>query len=292
LLPHLHSNFREHCVDPLVVLQALLGVQSVLLPGTVVGAGATLGVLSSPVMGSSMKPGMVYIGTPAIPIMRAAPSPGDGETPTGLALRMLVAAFPAIQLAAGLVSTTAALAPAAVAAYALSGAATSALISAAVVTGFAALGLGLVGAATKKLLVGTLKPATGIKKYSAQNLGRMLAWVLEMRADELFGHAVRGSSWWNDILRSRGLSIGNDVYVDTLWAGDYELVSLGDGAVVDRGATVFAHLGMYKEGELSMMQGPVAVGGSVGARAAILPGFSMVDGDVLAPGAVGLKMSL
>jgi acetyltransferase-like isoleucine patch superfamily enzyme len=263
----------------------------VILPGTVVGAGTTLGALSSPVMGSSLKPGMVYMGTPALPIMRAAPSPGGGETPEGLALRMLVAAFPAIQLAASLISTTAALAPAALAVYALSDAATSALVSAAVVTGISATGLGVVGAAAKKLLVGTLKPATGIKKYSAQNLGRMLAWVIEMRSDELFGNAVRGSSWWNDVLRSRGLSIGEDVYVDTLWAGDYELVTLGDGAVVDRGATLFAHLGMYKEGELSMLQAPVVVGGVVGARAAILPGYSLVAGNVLAPGALGMKMS-
>jgi hypothetical protein len=112
-----------------------------------------------------------------------------------------------------------------------------------------------------------------------------------MRSDELFGNAVRGSSWWNDVLRSRGLSIGEDVYVDTLWAGDYELVTLGDGAVVDRGATLFAHLGMYKEGELSMLQAPVVVGGVVGARAAILPGYSLVAGNVLAPGALGMKMS-
>lgn len=158
------------------------------------------------------------------------------------------------------------------------------------VTGIAASSLAVMGAATKALLVGKVAPTEGIEKHSLHNLGRMLAWVLEMRSDALFGHAAKGSSWWNRILRLRGLTVGEDVYVDTLWAGDYELVTLGDEAVVDRGATVFAHLGMYKEGVLSMMQAPVVVGGSVGARAAILPGFLLVEGGALAPGGVGMKM--
>jgi len=101
-------------------MQALLGLQSVVLPGTVVGAGATLGALSSPAMGSSLKPGMVHIGAPAIPMMRAPPSPGPGETPQGATLCTLVAAFPVIQVIAALASTTVALLPAAVAACVLS----------------------------------------------------------------------------------------------------------------------------------------------------------------------------
>ena len=275
-------------------LQALLGVQAVVLPGTAVGEGATLSVSSSPLPGASMQPGFIYMGSPAFPIMKAAPSSSSGEIPDTLTLRALAFLLPIIQLTASWIFTTIALLPAAAVAYAISGRkiGASAGLDLALVTSIAAVGLSVSGAAAKKVLLGKLSPASDIKKYSTQNLMRMLVWVLETRADELFGQAVRGSEWWNRSLRSRGLKIGNNVYIDTLWAGDYELVSYEDGAVVDRSATVFAHLGLYKGGEFSMSQDAVTVGEGalIAPRAAALPGYSLKSNEALGAGQVGLLM--
>ena len=167
-------------------------------------------------------------------------------------------------------------------------------LAAALVTAVYGLGLTAFGAAGKRILVGRLAEASGIRKYSRHNLGRMLAWVLEMRANDLFGEAARGSAVWNGVLQTRGVDVGKDVYIDTLWAGDYELMSYGDGAVVDHGATLFAHLGMYKHGELSMLQAAASVesGAVVGARSAVLPGFRLESGQCLAPGKLGMPLKM
>ena len=101
-------------------MQALLGVSAVLLPGTLVGQGATLGALASPRMGSSLKPGRVHMGQPAHPVLRAQPSSSEGEVPATRAMRVTVAVFPLVQAVAALAFTTLAAAPAAAAAFLLS----------------------------------------------------------------------------------------------------------------------------------------------------------------------------
>lgn len=252
------------------------------------GSGATLGVLASAPEGSTLVAGMLYVGSPALPVLRAAPCSETGEQACG-ALRLLASIFPALQLAAVALLTSLGAAPAAALASLLPAFTT---LSPAAVTALYAACLGSLGAAAKKVLVGRLQPASGIKKYSAQNFGRMMAWVLEVAGNDLFGDAVRGSCWWNRILRARGVSVGQDVYIDALWAGDYELVSYGEGAVVDRGASVFAHLGMYKDGVLAMVQEAAAVGANstIGHRAVILPGFNLPAGQRLPAGQLGMHM--
>ena len=274
-----------------------MGVQAVVLPGTSVGKAATLATLSRAPMHSSLQPGLVYMGSPARPFMKAGPGSTDGEVPQTGALKAFAALLPGLQLLAGWAVAVAALLPAALIARLLVASHPSSLhtlAAAAFVTAVAASGLMLVGAAAKKLMLGQLAPAAGIAKYSGQNLMRMLFWTLDAKLDDLFGRAVRGSAWWNKALQSRGVTIQGKAYIDTLWSGDYELVSYGDGAIVDRNATMFAHLGMYKAGGLTMMQETVAVGDGavVGARAAVLPGFELEASKLLAPGQLGMQMKL
>lgn len=272
-------------------------MQAVALPGTTLGEGATLGALARTLPGSCLKPGFIHMGSPAKPFMKAAPGNPEGEIPSSFQERLLVALLPALQLLGSWTLAVASLLPAAALAALLvasppSGA--TAAVLTALLTATAALGLTWVGAAAKKMLLGQLEAGSGIQKYSVQNLMRMLVWTLDTKADELFGQAVRGSVWWNKALQSRGVHIGRRAYIDTVWAGDYELVSYGDGAVVDRNATLFAHLGMYKGGELSMHQEAIAVGEAavIGPRAAILPGYSLESGKVLPAGQLGMQMKL
>ena len=102
------------------LVQALLGVSAVLLPGTVVEQGATLGALASPRMGSSLKRGLVYMGHPAHPVLRAQPSSNEGEVPATRAMRVAVAVFPLVQAVTALAFTALAAAPAAATAFLVS----------------------------------------------------------------------------------------------------------------------------------------------------------------------------
>lgn len=278
-------------------MQALLGVQATVLPEVTVGEGATLGALSRAVAGSTLAAGMIHMGCPAAPFMRAAPKSSDGETPVTVWLQAYVAILPILQLLGSWTLIVASLSPAATAAHllALDQLSTAATLgSATLVTATAASGLALLGAFLKRTVLGKLEPASGIHKYSGQNLTRMLFWTLDTKADDTWGQAFRGSPWWNCALKARGVALGQRAYIDTLWAGDYELVSYGEGAIVDHGTTIFAHLGMYKAGELSMTQQAVTLGegAMVGPRAAVLPGFSLAQDGVLAAGKLGMPMKL
>lgn len=275
-------------------MQSLLGVQAVVLPGSVVARGATIGALSHTAMNGITQPGMIHMGSPARPLIRAPPGSPDGEEPATLGLRVLAAFLPALQLLGSWSIIVASLLPAASAAALLSGQLDMlpTAVKAAAITLTNVLCMTWAGALVKRAMLGKLAPESGIKKYSAQNILRMLFWTLDTSLDQVFGQAARGSAWWNRALQARGLSIAKHVYIDTLWAGDYELVSYASGAVVDRGATVFAHLGMYKAGKLSIAQESVALGAGsvVGPRAAVLPGFSLEEGKELATGQLGMTM--
>ena len=281
----------------LLASQALLGVQAVALPGVTIGQGATLGAMSCAALNSTLQPGMVHMGSPAKPLLRAAPKTAEGDIPDTLPTRTLVGLLPAVQLLGSCTVAAVSLLPAAALALLASRFSVSGgldLITAALITAMAACGLTWSGALLKAALLGRLEPAAGIRKYSRQNVLRMLFWTLDTTVDQIFGQAARGSAWWNKALQARGAEVGKRVYIDTLWAGDYELVSYATGAVVDRGATVFAHLGMYKAGQLSISQEPVTIGANsrVAARAAVLPGFSLNDGQELGPGKLGMPMKL
>lgn len=115
---------------------------------------------------------------------------------------------------------------------------------------------------------------------------RNLLWAIDFRAMDVWGEALRGSSWYNSVLRTRGLAISSHVYLDTKFAGDYELVSYSENVVVDRDAMVFAHLGLYKKGALYMMQKAVEIqnGVVIGSRAAVLPGSVLGSQQNLGPG--------
>ena len=175
--------------------QALLGVSSVVLPGTTIGKGSTLGALASPSLGATLQPGLVHMGHPAMPIMKAAPGSACGDCPTGLAMRMAAAAFPAVQSTAVLGAISLAMVPTMMvvrsAAEMAAGHLGSTALLAAIVTMAVAASLALSGQVMKQALVGTLQPCDGIRKYSSHNLRRMLAWVCEVAANDLMGELGR-----------------------------------------------------------------------------------------------------
>lgn len=273
-----------------------MGVGSVVLPGTVVSEGATLGSMACPDIGATLKPGFIHMGTPAQPIIKAPPGSFCGEVPHGRFLRTLVALLPFIQICTALTGCSLSIAAAAFSAFSLrhlvAGRASLGPLVAAFVTAVLTIALPAAGLVVKHLTLGQLEPAEGIQKFSFQNLARMLLSAVDAQALSLFGEAVKGSVWYNRVLRSRGLQIGSNVYVDTQFAGDYELICYGDNAIVDRDALVFAHLGLYKDGTLAMSQKSVEIKEKavISTRAAVLPGSVINCGQVIPPGAVKFQL--
>ena len=71
---------------------------------------------------------------------------------------------------------------------------------------------------------------------------------------------------------------------------DHDLASFQNGAIVDRGATGFAHVAAYRGGAFEVLQERYAVGPGavVGARASLLPGSRVEAGASV--GALELSM--
>ena len=71
-------------------------------------------------------------------------------------------------------------------------------------------------------------------------------------------------------------------------------MSFRDKVIIDRSAVLFAHLGMYRNGELTMLQRPAVIssGATVEARAAVLPGYTLEAGGVLSAGNLGMPAKL
>ena len=289
------SGFDCQNLTQMQTLQALLGVSAVAMPGTVIGAGSTLGAMAVTQPGGQLKPGCLYMGSPALLLMKAAPSPNFIDAPSSDGLRLTFALLPAIQpvmaygvLASGLVMGGAA-AMAGLHALAPSSAPVLATVAG---SAFAALGAALcvAGAAVKRCLLGLVEPMERFEKYSYYNLRRMLVHMADVPARDAFAEAMRGSPWFNAALRLRGVVIGRGVYVNTLAYGDYELMAYGDRCVVDQDAVLFAHLGMYRQGKLENYQAHSSIGAGavVGAHAATLPGYHLPVEGQLGPAQLGM----
>lgn len=89
----------------------------------------------------------------------------------------------------------------------------------------------------------------------------------------------------NACMRLRGMAVGPRAFLDTLSMLDYDLTSIGGGAVVGRGALIMGHLGAAKQGAWLLTQKPCAVGAHalVGLRSVLLPGYALPDGASLEP---------
>lgn len=74
-------------------------------------------------------------------------------------------------------------------------------------------------------------------------------------------------------LRTMGARIGRGVWLESYWLPEYDLVSLGDGATVNRGCVLQTHL--FHDRIMSMDSVRLAAGATVGPHGVVLPGASI-----------------
>ena len=134
--------------------------------------------------------------------------------------------------------------------------------------------------AWKWLLVGPMRPRTdGVRTshFLRWNWFHMHMWAL---TNALFGQLLHGTwmyLWW---LRALGAEVGAGAVILTDRLGEFDLLKLGSGAVVDTQAVVISHT--LEGGQLRL--GPVTTvgrGASVGVGTVVLPGATLEARAVL-----------
>jgi non-ribosomal peptide synthetase-like protein len=222
--------------------QAFIGNSAEVAPGRTVHSGSLIGVLSH--APATAEPGTSWLGRPAMAIPRRATETDSARTyapPRRLVLRRaLVELTRLVPTALG----------------AMLGYVVFVLIEAIstglgiplafVLSGPVMLGAGLVATmlalAAKWLVNRRVRP-------SEHPLWSGFVWRNELVAvyhEELvmrwLGPGVLGTPLFSAVLRAHGAKIGRGVIVETKWLPEPDLVSAGDGVVVNRGCVVQTHL--------------------------------------------------
>ncbi|UJW31408.1 amino acid adenylation domain-containing protein [Saccharothrix sp. AJ9571] len=280
-----------HVAPARIGKQAFLGNSGITAPGRSVPKRGLVGVLSSTPL--KAKKGSSYLGMPPMPLRRSVESGDAGRT----------YAPPArLKLARGLIELCR-IVPVmcAVALSVLTLAALQASITAVGLGWTALLGgpilfaAGVVAAATATVMKWTL---VGRFRAVEHPLWSSFVWrneladtFVEVLAVPWFVGGVSGTPLLPMWLRTMGARIGRGVWLETYWLPESDLVTLGDGATVNRGCVVQTHLFHDRimrmdgvslhEGATLGPHGIVLPGASIGARTTVGPGSLVTRGDVV-----------
>ncbi len=110
---------------------------------------------------------------------------------------------------------------------------------------------------------------------------------VEMVAGPWFAWTAVGTpalTWW---LRSLGATIGHGVWCETYWLPEADLVTLGDGATVNRGCVLQTHL--FHDRIMSMDTVTLGAGATLGPHGVILPAASIERAATVGPGSLVLR---
>ena len=137
----------------------------------------------------------------------------------------------------------------------------------------AGLVAGLVTSLAKWLLVGRVTVREHPLWSSFVWRNEVMDTFVEMVAAPWFARAASGTSVLNLWLRSLGARIGRGVWCETYWLPEADLVSLGDGATVNRGCVLQTHLFHDRIMQLDTVE--LGDGATLGPHSVILPAASI-----------------
>jgi len=110
---------------------------------------------------------------------------------------------------------------------------------------------------------------------------------VEMVAGPWFAWTATGTPAINVWLRTLGARIGHGVWCETYWLPEADLVSLGDGATVNRGCVLQTHL--FHDRIMSMDTVTLGEGATLGPHGVILPAASISAAATVGPGSLVLR---
>ncbi|MFF1299767.1 MULTISPECIES: Pls/PosA family non-ribosomal peptide synthetase [unclassified Streptomyces] len=256
--------------------RAFLGNSGMTAPGRSVPDGGLVGVLSA--TPKKAKKGSSYLGLPPVKLPRAAAGGDQSRTydpPARLlwarGLVELCRIVPVFCSAAIGVLTVAALSALGVWAWALAG---LVLLAAGAVAG-------LVSVVAKWLLVGRHRSGEHPLWSGFVWRNELADTFVEVVAVPWLAGSVPGTPLMTAWLRGLGARIGKGVWVESYWLPETDLVTLGDGATVNRGCVLQTHLFhdrilrtdtvVLREGATLGPGGIVLPGSTIGARTTLGP---------------------
>ncbi|MEV5277228.1 Pls/PosA family non-ribosomal peptide synthetase [Streptomyces sp. NPDC052811] len=266
--------------------KAFVGNSGIVGPDRRVPDGALIGVLCD--APAQSEPGSSWLGRPALPLPRvpAAADPGRTFEPP----RKLVLARSAVELCRVLPLVCSVLLAEAVLIGEQSvlnrGGLGPAALAGTVLLLAAALVAGLTATAAKWVLVGRFTPGEHPLWSSFVWRNELYDTFVESLAVPWMAGSFTGTpvlNWW---LRSLGARIGRGVWLETYWLPETDLITLGDGASVNRGCVLQTHLFHDRIMRLDTVR--LADGASLGPHSIALPGTDV--GARASVGAASLVM--
>ncbi len=109
----------------------------------------------------------------------------------------------------------------------------------------------------------------------------------EMVAAPWFARAAAGTPALAVWLRSLGATIGRGVWCDSYWLPEPDLVTLGDGATVNRGCVVQTHL--FHDRIMSMDAVELESGATLGPHSVILPAATIGADATVGPASLVMR---
>ncbi|TMR97092.1 amino acid adenylation domain-containing protein [Nonomuraea basaltis] len=267
--------------------RAFLGNSGMTAPGRKVPKDGLVGVLSA--TPKKAKSGSSYVGMPPMELRRTAEE-GDRrrtyDPPARYkAARALVEAF-------RVVPAMFAVALAVLVAAAFEGlAARYGFAAAAALGGVVMLAAGVLAAAVataaKWALVGRIRAGNRPLWSSFVWRNELADNFVEVLAAPWFAQPWLGTAPLNVWLRSLGARIGHGVTCDTYWLPEADLVSLGDGACVNRGCVLQTHL--FHDRVMSMDAVTLEAGATLGPHGVVLPAARVGADTTIGPASLVMR---
>ncbi|HEU4423588.1 MAG TPA: Pls/PosA family non-ribosomal peptide synthetase, partial [Pilimelia sp.] len=267
--------------------RAFLGNSGMTAPGRKVPNRGLIGVLSATPKGA--KAGTSWLGMPPMRLPRAAETADESRTfdpprrlVVGRALVELCRVVPVMCTVALAVVTLAgfeALAGAYGFGVAVAAAGPLLLVAgllACAVTGWA-----------KLLLVGTFVPGERPLWSSFVWRNELADTFVEVLAAPWLAGAVGGTPLMSGWLRLLGADVGRGVWCETYWLPEADLISVGDGATVNRGCVVQTHL--FHDRIMRMDTVTIQRGATLGPHGIVLPGVEVGEQATVGPASLVMR---
>ncbi|WP_203828582.1 Pls/PosA family non-ribosomal peptide synthetase [Actinoplanes palleronii] len=264
--------------------QAFLGNSGMAAPGRSVPKRGLVGVLSS--APHKAKKGSSWLGAPPMPLRRTVEAADTSRT-FAPPLRLKVARA-LIELCRVIpVMCAGALAIFVLAALALiwrTGGGWVAALAAGPVMLAAAIVAALTATAAKWLLIGRFTVTDRALWTSFVWRNELADTFVEVLAAPWLFRFANGTPLLTLWLRTLGARIGRGVWLETYWLPEYDLVTLGAGATVNRGCVVQTHL--FHDRIMSMDEVTLGAGATLGPHGIVLPGASIGARTTVGPGSL------
>jgi non-ribosomal peptide synthetase-like protein len=267
--------------------RAFLGNSGITGPGRTVPRNGLVAVLSATPRGA--KRGSSWLGNPPVRLRRTVTDFDQGRTfRPATRLRIARAAWELLRLvpvvvtaeiALGVLLGLAALWSALGLAWAIA------------LSGLVLLAAGAVAAtattAAKWMLVGRIDGSEHPLWSSFIWRNEVADTFVEMVARPWFAANAAGTPALTAWLRSLGATIGRGVWCESYWLPEADLVSIGDGATVNRGCVVQTHL--FHDRVMQLDAVTMRDGATLGPHSVILPAAAIDDGATVGPGSLVMR---